>query len=223
MINFVAMDNIIGIVAATKMELSPILNNNLPGEFRICITGIGSVATTYNLLTFIQQYKPAFIIQAGIAGCFDKNIPLSSFFTVERDCFADLGVMEKDNWKDMFDMELVSKNETPFNNGWLVNKTDTTIFENEKKTTSITVNEITTSTSKNKSWLDKYGATLESLEGAAFHYVCLMQGIPFLQVRTISNYVGERDKTKWETEKAILHLNRKLHELAGKLKNENLV
>ena len=223
MVNFVIMNKIIGLVAATKMELAPVLNNSLPAEFRTCITGIGCVATTYNLLTFIQKYKPSFIIQAGIAGCFDKNIPLSSFFTVERDCFADLGVMENDHWKDMFDMELVNKNEAPFENKWLVNKTKTSFFGNEIQTTSITVNEITTSASKNKSWLEKYDATLESLEGAAFHYVCLMQGIPFLQVRTISNYVGERDKTKWETEKAILHLNKKLHELIGNLKNEILI
>ncbi len=50
-----------------------------------------------------------------------------------------------------------------------------------------------------------------------------MQGIPFLQVRTVSNYVGERDKNNWETEKAILHLNKKLHDVVGNFQNENIL
>ena len=217
------MNKKIGIVAATQMEIAPIWNKDLPGSIKTCITGIGVVATTYNLLLFIQNEKPDFLIQAGIAGCFDKKIPLSSFFVIEKDCFADLGVMENNKWVDMFDLGLIGKDSKPYEDAWLINKTQASIFKNENRATGITVNEITTSASKNSSWLNKYEATLESLEGAAFHYVCLMQGIPFLQVRTVSNYVGERDKNNWEAEKAILHLNKKLHEMFSNLQNENFL
>lgn len=210
----------IGIVAATQMEIAPVLNKDLPGYIVTCITGIGIAATTYNLLLFIQNEKPDFLIQAGIAGCFDKKVPLSSFFVIEKDCFADLGVIENNKWVDMFDLGLIGKDSEPYEDAWLTNKTQTSFFKNEVRTTSITVNEITTAARKNNCWLNKYEATLESLEGAAFHYVCLMQGIPFLQVRTVSNYVGERDKNNWETEKAILHLNKKLHDVVGHLQNE---
>ena len=48
------------------------------------------------------------------------------------------------------------------------------------------------------------------MEGAAFHYVCLQQKINFLQIRGISNMVGERDKTKWKIKKAIENLNNEL-------------
>ena len=217
------MNKKIGIVAATQMEIAPILNKDLPANVKTCITGIGTAATTYNLLLFIQKEKPDFLIQAGIAGCFDTKVPLSSFFVIEKDCFADLGVMENNKWVDMFDLGLIGKDSKPYQNTWLINKTQTSIFKKEQRVTGITVNEITTSASKNNSWLHKYEATLESLEGAAFHYVCLMQGIPFLQVRTVSNYVGERDKNNWETEKAILHLNKKLHDVVGNFQNENIL
>ena len=217
------MNKKIGIVAATHLELAPILNNDLPANIKTCVTGIGSVATTYNLLLFIQNEKPDFLIQAGIAGCFDNTVSLSSFFTIEKDCFADLGVMENNEWIDMFDIGLIDSDSRPYENSWLINNTQTTLFKNENRVTGITVNEITTAASRNNSWLNKYEATLESLEGAAFHYVCLMQGIPFLQVRTVSNYVGERDKTKWETEKAILHLNKKLHDVIGHLQKEDMI
>ena len=50
------------------------------------------------------------------------------------------------------------------------------------------------------------------MEGAALHYVCLMEKIPFLQIRSISNYVGERNKRNWNMKEAIANLNKKLIE-----------
>ncbi|MCH5683849.1 hypothetical protein LWM68_06005 [Niabella sp. W65] len=37
-----------------------------------------------------------------------------------------------------------------------------------------------------------------------------MEKIPFLQIRGISNYVGERDKRKWNFKDAIDNLNNEL-------------
>ncbi len=51
--------------------------------------------------------------------------------------------------------------------------------------------------------LEKFGAEVESMEGAAFHYVCLQQKINFLQLRSISNRVGERDKSKWKLKRQL--------------------
>ncbi len=45
---------------------------------------------------------------------------------------------------------------------------------------------------------DTFNPVTESMEGAALHYVCLMEKIPFLQIRSISNYIGERNKKKWD-------------------------
>ncbi len=59
----------------------------------------------------------------------------------------------------------------------------------------------------------KYNAHLETMEGAAFHYVCLQKEIPFLQIRGISNYVGERDKSKWKMEEAIDNLCNSLEDI----------
>jgi futalosine hydrolase len=58
------------------------------------------------------------------------------------------------------------------------------------------------------------------MEGAALHMVCLENKIPFLQIRGISNWIGERDKSKWKIAEAseavadvvrrlIIHLNPK--------------
>ena len=48
------------------------------------------------------------------------------------------------------------------------------------------------------------------MEGAAFHYLCLQEQVPFLQLRAISNHVGERNKANWKLKEAIHNLNEKL-------------
>jgi futalosine hydrolase len=51
------------------------------------------------------------------------------------------------------------------------------------------------------------------MEGAALHYVGLMENIPFIQIRALSNYIGERDKTKWKLHEAVSNLNAELQRL----------
>jgi len=59
------------------------------------------------------------------------------------------------------------------------------------------------------------------MEGAALHYVCLMEKIPFLQIRSISNVIGERDKSRWKLEEAGKILHNKLISLLQKLKQSD--
>jgi futalosine hydrolase len=48
------------------------------------------------------------------------------------------------------------------------------------------------------------------MEGAALHYTCLMEKIPFIQLRGISNYITERNKKNWDMKQSILNLNKEL-------------
>jgi futalosine hydrolase len=48
------------------------------------------------------------------------------------------------------------------------------------------------------------------MEGAALHYVARESNIPFIQIRAISNYIGERDKANWQMKLAIDNLNQTL-------------
>ena len=64
---------------------------------------------------------------------------------------------------------------------------------------------------------NQLNASVESMEGAALHYVALQEKIPFLQMRSLSNFVGERDKTKWVMDVAIANLNIELIENSYKI------
>jgi futalosine hydrolase len=74
----------------------------------------------------------------------------------------------------------------------------------------VTVNTISTDKNKIDLYHSRYKATLESMEGAALHYMGRDLNIPFIQLRAVSNYVGERNKAKWEMKEAIYNLNETL-------------
>src|ERR1700674_3569983 len=101
------------ILAATILEVEPLIEQFQPERFRLVITGVGAVAVTYHTLKLVQTEKPELIIQAGIAGSFDKNIKPGDVVIVKRDRFADLGVNEE-MWKDIFDLKLADPDEYPF-------------------------------------------------------------------------------------------------------------
>jgi futalosine hydrolase len=41
------------------------------------------------------------------------------------------------------------------------------------------------------------------MEGAAFMYACLISGVPFAQVRAVSNIVERRNRAAWRMDEAI--------------------
>jgi futalosine hydrolase len=49
---------------------------------------------------------------------------------------------------------------------------------------------------------------VESMEGAAFMYAALLAGVPFAQVRAVSNRVERRNRDAWNLPLAIENLGR---------------
>jgi futalosine hydrolase len=81
----------------------------------------------------------------------------------------------------------------------------------------ISVNQITSSKEMIAFYKNKFNPVTESMEGAALHYVCIIEKTPFLQVRSISNYIGERNKKKWNMNESIINLNTELIKLIKKI------
>ena len=206
------------LIAATAVEIEPFLNAYRRGEMDagqidICITGIGLNATTYSIMKQLQIKRPSLVVQAGIAGCFDERVKKGSVFMVKKDTIADLGVMEKGQLQTVFDMKLVQANQFPYSKGWLINRNPLLQKLPYRKVSSISVNAISTGKSVIQQYRDHFTPVLESMEGAALHYTCLQEGIPFLQLRAVSNYVGERNKKKWAFRESIENLNNALIQL----------
>jgi futalosine hydrolase len=211
------------LVSATEHELDllKLTNNNSATETDILISGIGIAATTFCVTKKLMQKKYDVVIQAGIAGSFTNNQNLGDVIFINADTFGDLGIEETGMFKSLFSSGLTEKNDFPFTEGWLVNTHELLNNGLLKTVNAITVNKITDDKKQIEHQRKIFNAQVESMEGAAFHYVCLYMKIPFLQIRSISNVVGERDKSKWKMRKAIDNLNDELSNILRLLSNKN--
>lgn len=201
------------IVAATEFEIAPFISTKIVAD--ILITGVGSPACIYALTKRLQQIKYDFVIQAGIAGTFKNSFPLAQTFFIKTDVFADLGIYEMDRFFTLFEKSFADPNTVPYKNGWLENSIKNTF--NVSTANSITVNTVTDNFLQTTMFTKKYDPDLESMEGAAFHYVCIQENVPFLQLRSVSNFVGERIKTNWKMKESIQNLNHHLSRIVLEL------
>jgi futalosine hydrolase len=203
------------LVAATGLEVGPVITILEQTGFRrnghqivLAQTGVGQVATALALAEHLAQPARSFgaVVQAGIGGVFNGLYPLGSVVQVERDCFGDLGIEEKGRFTTLFEAGLAKADEKPYTDGWLVNRTDLLHKLPLPKVKAVTVNKVSDSPLQRQQLLDGFGPDVESMEGAAFHYACLRYGLPFVQLRGISNVVGERDKAQWDIKTAVDNL-----------------
>ena len=205
------------IVAATAKEINLFIELTRTGGLNnvdILISGIGLTASTYHLAKQLALKKYGLVIQAGVAGSFDLSIPPGAVVAVKQDTIADQSVVELQKLKTLFDLKLVPQDQYPYKKGWLINPNKDILKKTKLKTVKgISVNQISTSKQMITFYRDMFDPTTESMEGAALHYVCLMEKVPFLQIRSISNYIGERNKKKWDMMDSITNLNYELFKL----------
>lgn len=202
------------ICAATEAELEPLMNwlRESKKEAEVLITGVGLLAASYAITKAVARQKYDLVIQAGIAGAFNEDLKLADVVVVSSETVGDSGVIEKESFHSLFDMGLTNPHTCPWHEGKLKNE-GPFLLSRFPNVAGVTVNEITTSPQRLHYYKTTIGAAIESMEGAALHYCCLMEGVPFLQLRAISNQAGERNKENWRIKEAINNLNKALQEV----------
>jgi futalosine hydrolase len=222
------------LVAATTFEIQPTIDflgnsptqpsapsTSTPHHISTLITGIGTLPATWSLMRRIADDRPDLIIQAGIAGAFAPATQ-GDVLAIRDESLADLGVWENGQFQTLFSLRLADPNLHPFSGGRLVNPFGRLLaLTGLQPAGSLNVNEISTDPDRIRWYRDYTNATTESMEGGALHYVCLQERIAFLQLRSVSNTIGIRDKTKWNIPLAITKLNDHLIRLLRQLNDHD--
>ena len=223
------------LVAATTFEIRPFLEK-LPlidrvteqlSQYRyknldidVLVPGVGMVPTAYYLgrQLALQQYDLA--VNAGIAGSFDKTLPLGSVVNVVEDCVPELGAEDGPKFLSVFDLGLADPDSLPYKGGRLINYPGGLgVFGSPECLRKLPqVKGITSNTVRGSvesiAWIRRISpADVESMEGAAFFFACISANVPCIQIRSISNRVEQRDKVTWKLDLALKNLNRLLSEI----------
>lgn len=215
------------VVSATPFEIAPLrtyLHEHYTSQtdvhyvreqqqVHLLVTGVGMTQTALHLSRRLSQDDFQLVVNAGVAGAFDSQLSLGEVVHVVEERYGDLGVEEQNgDFTDVFEMELIDGQAAPFQNGVLYNE-QAAAFNFLPKVRGLTVNKVHGNMQSIARIRSKYHADVESMEGAAFFQTCLVAGVPFLEIRAISNYVEPRNRANWKLAEAIAALNESLIKL----------
>jgi len=215
-------------VAATQAEAD--ILENIPGinvttkgfsfesnEINLVVTGVGSVATAWAMTKWISSgSKPDLAVNIGIAGSYSDDIAVGEVVVPVSDCFADAGINTGKGFLTLAEAGLEDPDAFPFRSGRIIaeNRFVVRIMELIRPVNAVTVNTATGSLNSIKMISERYHPDIETMEGAAFFYVCSRENIPFLAIRSVSNRVEEiRNRGKWDIQLALNNLSEKLKDV----------
>jgi futalosine hydrolase len=205
-------------------RLSPNLSAYKFGKLKIdlLVTGYGSVFTTFYLTRTLQEYTYDLAINAGVAGSFDYFLEQGFVVNVISDLFADLGFEDKNEFYTLGEKEMLNQDSFPFTGEVMHSLGNFEIEEVDSliPVKAITVNTIHGSQTKIQRLKNKYKAEIETMDGAAFFYVCLMEKVPFLQIRSVSNFVEIPRVENWYLPLALKNLTKSLMDIFEELRVE---
>lgn len=214
----------IAIVAATGKELEPLLRHfeskavkHSPYHFQfndleidILITGIGILHATYSLMDYLADHQPDAWIQMGIGGAFDTSLEIGNVYFIESETVVDFGAQDKDGRIiNPFELGWMESDQFPYTNEILLCPY-IPIGKDIPSASGMTTIHSHGFVEKIEKIHERLHGQIENMEGAAFFYVSLRKTIPFLSLRSISNYVTTRDTSTWNISTGINTLSEKI-------------
>ena len=186
------------IVSATAKEVKT--------DYPHLVTGIGMVATAIAVSKALSEKHYDLVVNAGIAGSFNRSIPLGSVVEVVQDQLSEMGAQDGSQFLSPTEMNLEVSNAVKMS----AQTNLPTVSGNPNNT--IHVDDISIS-----QIVHRLNPQVESMEGAACMLACQNAGVPCVQLRAISNYVERRNKLAWDIPLAIQNLNIELSNFLAKL------
>lgn len=171
----------------------------------LLVTGVGMVATAAHCSTTLAQRQYDLALNVGVCGSFNPAFSPGTVVHVVSDCLPELGAEDGDAFLTIQELGLLGDNQFPFIGGRLVNQKPPSIaaLATLPAAHGMSVNTVHGRDSSIAAVLARFHPDVESMEGAAFMYSCLLAGVRFAQVRAVSNRVERRNRSAWSLSSAI--------------------
>ncbi len=204
------------LTSATLLEIKPLiekfeLNENTfvkchQHEVQIFITGVGIPCSLFHFCKRLQTIDFDLLVHVGIAGAYHRDLQIGEVVQVTQDCFADLGIETENGIETLNERGLDEKLSFEKNNYMINRNVNVKICGNLKKVKGATVNKANCNENSIHVIRKKYKSDIETMESAISFYVCGKQGVSFVAIRSISNYVTIRKNAEWNISKAVENL-----------------
>lgn len=168
--------------------------------------GVGKIEASCALTRRLCAALPDVVVNFGVAGVFpESGLEVGDVCLVTEETLADEGVITTDGFEDLVGLGLAKRRVWKADADWTQRLGDA--LGDPRWVRGTTVSTISGTDEVAASYAQRASAVVESMEGAAVARACERFGVPWVQLRSISNRVGERSKGGWDLRlaKARLH------------------
>jgi futalosine hydrolase len=211
------------VVAATRSEIDPFIaglrfesegdspvSRYTRGAHQVDVltAGVGMVATAAWCSRVLATEDYDIALNLGVCGSFDRTLAPGSVVHVVSECLSELGAEDGGAFLTIQELKLLGDDEFPFQGGRMVNAAPppNTVLRRLPSVDGITVNTVHGNEQSIAAVVQRFRPQVESMEGAAFMYACLIHRLPCAEVRAVSNVVEKRNRSAWKIAEAIYGL-----------------
>nr|WP_320049097.1 futalosine hydrolase [uncultured Desulfuromonas sp.] len=183
----------------------------------IATTGIGKANTAAAAALLLHQFHPDIFVMVGCGGAFkDSSLQLGDLAFASEEIYADEGVTSPQGFLDMsqLDLALATIEDRCYFNHYPVDLTTTQhackrLKDNFSQNPNcqlgpfVTVSNCSGTDSLGLDRHERYQPIIENMEGAAAAHQCLLAHTPFMELRSVSNFVEDRDFSQWNLPQAM--------------------
>lgn len=216
------------LISATAAEAAPVraelrdpapldlpLGSAVRGDLRgvptvLAHLGVGKTNTAAGVALAVRELEPLAVVQFGIGGAYVHSfLSVGMVVAAAGDIDLDAGYRDAEGWQGMeaLGFALLESeagepvyNEIPTDPRLAAALAAPLHLPPARFGTSDTV---TAEFDTSENLQERFDIAVESMEGSAAAQVCAALGVPFGEIRGVSNIVGERDKSAWNIPYAV--------------------
>ncbi len=207
------------VVMKSTMFGSKLLIEGTIGAERIllCIGGMGKVNAAHTATLMLARFDPEALVVFGIGGAYPSSgARIGDLAIAKNEIAGDEGVLTREGFKDTgyIGIPLLKTATSEIHTTYhasepLVHRSLQSLGAHRKSGQGeiyvgsfVTLSTCTGTTARAKELEERYHGLCENMEGAAVAQVAALHGVPWLEVRGISNIVEDRDLKKWDIPQA---------------------
>jgi futalosine hydrolase len=177
----------------------------------LCVGGMGKVNAAHAATLMIEKFNPRALIVFGVGGAYPSSgAKVGDIALASEEIAGDEGVLTLDGFKDTeyIGIPLVQSDRARLYNRFPVSASNLRharqVLSRSKTNVRlhagafITLSTCTGTSLRAEALEMRYHGLCENMEGAAVAQVAELHGVPWLEVRGISNIVEDRDLKKWD-------------------------
>jgi futalosine hydrolase len=176
----------------------------LAGDVVIAAGGVGpiaaAVATSRLLAAFERAGQPVeLVVSAGLAGGFAGRAAIGDVVVADTVAFADLGASTDDGFLDLTGLGLSGGAPLPSPHAGRVRSALAAAGLPVRTGTVLTLATMTGTDARGVQLANAHpDAVAEAMEGYGVAWAAVEHGLPWVEVRAVSNLIGRRDRSAWD-------------------------